>query len=239
MPVFSSEISSPFLEPVVIFDHSSLFYGASRFISFSVPVAASPRSVVERKDFNVESPSFLNGRLLHALIHHDTHRFKQLKEMDVLTRRAKDPSITSVFECSHANKTGCPCKFVLREDQTGEIIGEHTQDTMHINDIYSWRLFEAKQLILDDLINDPFIARHKLDKVFNSPDFIVDQFTPSKASLRNAIARLKAKVFGSMKVDATSLSDWLKSVTTLSGERFTLLDETRVDDRQSIKELLC
>ena len=136
-------------------------------------MAARPRSVVERKDFHVESPSFLNGRLIHALIHHDTHRFKQLKEMDVLTRRAKDPSITSVFECSHANKTGCPCKFVLREDQTGEIIGEHTRQ-MHINDIYSWRLFEAKQLILDDLINDPFIAPHKLlDKVFNSPDFIV------------------------------------------------------------------
>ena len=204
-----------------------MFSDGSPFIPFSVPMAARPRSVVERKDFHIESPSILNGRLLHTLIHHNTHRFKQLKEMDVLTRRAKDPSITSVFECSHANKTGCPCKFILREDQSGEIIGEHAQDTMHLNDIYSLRLFEAKQLILDVLINDPFISPHKLvDKVFNSPDFIIDQFTPSKASLKNAIARLKAKVFGTMKIDATNLHNYLQTVTTLSGEVFTLCDET-------------
>ena len=73
---------------------------------------------------------------------------------------------------------------------------------MHLNDIYSWRLFKAKQLILDDLINDPFISpRNTLDKVFNSPGFFIDQFTPSKASLKNAIARLKANVYGMMEVD--------------------------------------
>ena len=202
-------------------------------------MATRPRSVLEWKDFHVETPSILNGRLLHALIHHDTHRFKQLKEIDVLTRQAKDPSITSVFECSHANKTGCPRKFILREDQSGEIIGEHTQDALHLNDIYSWRLFEAKQLILDGLINDPFISPHKLlDKVFNSTDFIIDQFTPSKASLKNAIARLKAKVFGTMKVDATTLSNFLQNVTTLSGESFTLCNETYVDEHQSIKRVV-
>ena len=202
-------------------------------------MAARPRYVVQRKDFHIESPSLLNGRLIHTLIHHDTHRFKQLKEMDVLTRRAKDPSITSVFECSHANKTGCPCKFVLREDQTGEIVGEHTQDTMHLNDIYSWRLFKAKQLILDDLINDPFISPHNiLDKVFNSPEFVIDQFTPSKASLQNAIARLKAKIFGTLKIDLTTLSDYLQTVTTSSGERFTLRDETYIDDHQSLKRVV-
>ena len=169
-----------------------------------------------------------------------THRFKQLKEIDVLTRRAKDPSITSVFECSHANKTGCPCKFVLREDQTGEIVGEHTQDTMHLNDIYSWRLFKAKQLILDDLINDPFISPHNiLDKVFNSPDFVIDQFTPSKASLQNAIARLKAKIFGTLKIDLTTLSDYLQTVTTSSGELSLFVTKTTLMTINRLKELSC
>ena len=61
------------------------------------------------------------------LIHHDTHGFKHMKEMDVLTRRAKDLSVTTVFECSHTNKTGCPCGFVLWEDQTENIVGEHAR----------------------------------------------------------------------------------------------------------------
>ena len=173
------------------------------------------------------------------LIHHDTHRFKQLKEIDILTRQAKDPTIVSVFECSHANKTGCPCKFVLREDQSGVVIGEHRQDAMHLNDVYSWRLFKAKLLIFDDLINDPFVSPQRLiDKVFNSPDFVVDQFTPSKSSLQNAVARLKAKVFGTMKVDVETLSDYLKGVRTSSNQYFTLYEETYTSDQQSPKRIV-
>ena len=91
------------------------------------------------------------------------------------------------------------------------IIGEHKQDAMHLNDVYSWRLFKAKMMILDGLVNDPFIAPQRLiDKVFGSPDFIVDQFTPSKSSLQSAVARLKTKVFGTMRVDIATLSDFSK-----------------------------
>ena len=139
--------------------------------------------IIQRKDFHIEYPGTQNARLKHPLVHHDTHRFKQLKEIDILSRRAKDPSIVSVFECSHANKTGCPCKFVLRDDQTGEVVGVHTQDQMHVNDVHSWRLFKAKSLIVDALVDDPFIAPQKiLDQLFRSPEFVIDQFTPPKAS---------------------------------------------------------
>ena len=140
--------------------------------------------VIQRKDFHIEYPGTQNARLKHPLVHYDTHRFKQLKEIDILSRRAKDPSIVSVFECSHANKTGCPCRFVLRDDQTGEVVGVHTQDQMHVNDVHSWRLFKAKSLIVDALVDDPFVAPQKiLDKLFRSPEFVIDQFTPPKASL--------------------------------------------------------
>ena len=99
---------------------------------------------VSRDTFYIEYPGELNGRLKHTLIHHDTHRFKQLKEIDILARKAKDVTIESVYECSHANKTGCPCKFILREDQSGEVVGEHADDLLHFNDIHSWRMFKAK-----------------------------------------------------------------------------------------------
>ena len=109
---------------------------------------------------------------------------------------------------------------------------------MRLNDIYSWRLFKAKQLILDDLINDPFISPHNiLDKVFNSPGVFIDQFTSSKASLKNAIARLKADVYRMMEVDQTTLSDYLQTVTTSSGERFTLRDEHSLMTINQLKEL--
>ena len=57
-------------------------------------------------------------------------------------------------------------------------------------------LFEAEQLILDGLINDPFICPHKpLDKVFNSTDFTIDQFTPSKASLKKRNRSIESEGF--------------------------------------------
>ena len=61
------------------------------------------------------------------LVHHDTHGFKHQKEIDVLTRRVKVLSVPTVFECSHANKTGCPCEFVPWEEQTENIVGEHAR----------------------------------------------------------------------------------------------------------------
>ena len=68
---------------------------------------------IERKDFYIEYPGEFNARLVHPLIHYNTHRFKRLKEVDVLTRKLNDPTIESVFECAYANTTGCWCKFVL------------------------------------------------------------------------------------------------------------------------------
>ena len=236
-PIFSSEFSHVFPEDGF---SQKIHFSSTPFIYFVVHMASPPHTaIVDRKDFHIERPSILNGRLIHTLIHYNTHRFKQLKEIDVLSRRAKDPSIISVFECSHANKNGCPCKFVLRDDQSGVIIGEHKQDAMHLNDVYSWRLFQAKLLILDDLINDPCIAPQRLiDKVSSSPDFIVDQFTPSKSALQSAIARLKAKVFGTIKVDIESLSDYFKGVRTLSNQVFTLHEETYTNEQQSTKRII-
>ena len=69
-------------------------------------------------------------------------------------------TIESVYECSHANKTGCPCKFILREDQSGEVVEEHTVDQAHFNDIHSWRMFLAKALIFQELLRDP-LSRHR------------------------------------------------------------------------------
>ena len=194
--------------------------------------------VIQRKDFHIEYPGTQNARLKHPLVHYDTHRFKQLKEIDILSRRAKDPSNVSVFECSHANKTGCPCRFVLRDDQTGEVVGVHTQDQMHVNDVHSWRLFKAKSLIVDALVDDPFVAPQKiLDKLFRSPEFVIDQFTPPKTSLQNAISRLRTTIFGQANVDPSMLSDYLRDVRTLDGKRFVLLEDT-YQTEQSMKRIV-
>ena len=202
-------------------------------------MTAHPHSIViQRKDFHIEYPGTQNARLKHPLVHHDTHRFKQLKEIDILSRRAKDPSIVSVFECSHANKTGCPCRFVLRDDQTGEVVGVHTQDQMHVNDVHSWRLFKAKSLIVDALVDDPFVAPQKiLDQLFRSPEFVIDQFTPPKASLQTAISRLKTTIFGQANVESGMLSDYLRDVRTLDGKRFVLLEDT-YQTEQSMKRIV-
>ena len=224
--LFSSRHSSP------------SFFVSFTVTHFSVHMSSHPSVMVQRKDFHIEYPGTLNARLKHPLICYETHRFKQLKEVDILTRRAKDPSIVSVFECSHANKAGCPCKFVLREDQTGEVIGNHALDQAHLNDVYSWRLFKAKSLILDDLVNDPFIAPQKLlDKLFKSPEFIVDQFTPPKASLQYAIARLKKAIFGRSKIEADELRYYLQNIQTLDGNQFILAEETYLN-HQTTKRII-
>ena len=117
---------------------------------------------VERKDFYIEYPGEFNARLVHPLIHYNTHRFKRLKDVDILSRKSKDPTIESVFECSHANSTGCACKFVLRNDNTGELVGAHKEDTNHLNDIHSWRLYIAKTCLYNDILNEPFTSPQKL-----------------------------------------------------------------------------
>ena len=185
-----------------------------------------PTKRVCRDAFHIEYPGELNGRLIHSLIYFDTHRFKQLKEIDILSRKAKDLTISSVYECSHSNKTGCPCKFILREDQTGEVVGEHTHDQNHLNDINSWRLFKAKSLIAKELRHDPFASPQTiLDRVYSSPEFDVDQFTPSTASLKNALSRIKTKMLGITKIDAASLTNLFATSKTHSGDEFLLFDK--------------
>ena len=194
---------------------------------------------VARDEFHIEYPGELNGRLLHALIYYDTHRFKQLKEIDILSRKAKDVTILSVFECSHSNKTGCPCKFVLREDQTGEIVGEHTQDQTHFNDIHSWRLFKVKTLIAKELRRDPFASPQTImDRVYTSPEFEVDQFTPSIVSMKNALSRLKTKMIGTTQVDDASLTNLFLSAKTISGDDFLLFDDTYISNNNECKRVV-
>ena len=133
------------------------------------------RMRVERKDFYIEYPGEFNARLVHPLIHYNTHRFKRLKDVDILSRKSKDPTIESVFECSHANSTGCASKFILRNDNTGELVGAHKEDTNQLNDIHSWRLYIAKTCLYNDIVNDPFTSPQKLlDKLFASPEFVID-----------------------------------------------------------------
>ena len=182
---------------------------------------------VSRDTFYIEYPGELNGRLKHTLINHDTHRFKQLKEIDILARKAKDVTIESVYECSHANKTGCPCKFILREDQSGEVIGEHTDDLLHFNDIHSWRMFKAKTLIFKELLHDPFVSPQTImDRVYASPEFDVDQFTPPIGSMKNALLRIKTKMVGVAQIDKVALANLFSSTRTRSGDAFLLFDGT-------------
>ena len=133
---FSSEFS-PLLPPLSNVLHRILFIPSILFHfipnSFLDGPKPTPRQtclsrLVPHCSFHIEYIGELNGRRKHSLIYYDTHRFKQLKEIDVLSGKAKDLTISSVYECSHANKTGCPCKFILREDQSGEVVGEHTHD---------------------------------------------------------------------------------------------------------------
>ena len=173
---------------------------------------------IERKDFYIEYPGEFNARLVHPLIHYNTHRFKRLKEVDVLTRKLKDPTIESVFECSHANSTGCACKFVLREDNTGELVGAHKEDTNHLNDIHSWRLYIAKTRLYDDIVNDPFMSPQKLlDNLFTSSEFVIDQFSPPLSVLKNAISRLKAKILCSSSLRPEHLDQLFFSVKLSTG----------------------
>ena len=185
-----------------------------------------PVKHVCRDAFHIEYPGELNGRLIHPLIYCDTHRFKQLKEIDILSRKAKDLTISSVYECSHANKTGCPCRFILRDDQSGDIVGEHTYDQNHLNDIHSWRLFKAKTLIAKELRHDPLaLPQTIMDRVYRSPEFDVDQFTPSSTSLKNALSRIKTKMIGTAKIDAVTLTNLFATSTTHFGDNFLLFDE--------------
>ena len=194
---------------------------------------------IERKDFHVEYPGEFNARLVHPLIHYNTHRFKRLKEIDVLSRKAKDPSIEAVFECSHANSTGCPCKFILREDGTGEVVGTHKADSNHLNDVNSWRLYTAKVHLYEGIVHDPFTTPQKLlDNLFDSPDFIVDQFTPSKAVLQNAISRLKAKVFGQSKLDGSQLERLFCSTKTIAGEDLLMWKGEYTNDKHVSKRIV-
>ena len=173
---------------------------------------------VERKDFYIEYPGSFNARLVHPLIHYNTHRFKRLKDIDILSKKSKDPTIESVFECSHANTTGCSCKFVLRDDNTGELVGVHKDDTNHLNDIHSWRLYIAKTRLYNDIVSDPFKSPQKLlDKLFAFPDFVIDPFTPPLTVLNNAISRLKSKVFHSLSLSLDLLDSFLSSIKNISG----------------------
>ena len=129
---------------------------------------------VERKDFYIEYPGEFNARLVHPLIHYNTHRFKRLKEVDILTRKLKDPTIESVFECSLTHTTVCALKFVLPDDNTEELVWVHKEDTNHLNDIDSWHLSIAQMRLYDDIINGPVMSpQNLLDSLFTSSEFVI------------------------------------------------------------------
>ena len=51
----------------------------------------------ERKDFYIEHPDDFNAWLVRHLIHYNTHRFKRLKDVDILSRKWMDRTIESVL----------------------------------------------------------------------------------------------------------------------------------------------
>ena len=152
--------------------------------------------------------------------------------------KSKDPTIESVFECSHANSTGCACKFVLRNDNTGELVGARREDTIYLNEYHSWRLYIAKTCLYNDILNEPFTSPQKLlDKLFTSPDFVIDQFTPPLSVLRNAISRLKSKVFSSSHLCSDIVDNLFHSAKTVDGDDLFLHKGTYSNRQHSTKQI--
>ena len=126
---------------------------------------------VERKDSYIEYPGEFNARLVHPLIRYNTHRFKRPKDVDILLKKSNDHTNESIFECSQANTTGLGVRASSCSKSTTRANSKaHKEDTNHLNDIHSWRLYIAKTCLYNDILNEPFTSPQKLlDKLFTSP----------------------------------------------------------------------
>ena len=129
------------------------------------------------------------------MLFYENHSFKQPNETRILSFKAFDNSIDSVFVCSHCSN-GCNCYIVIYKDGEAKKINEHSNDFKHLLDIQMQRRYEARKFIQMELQTNPNATTQEIITKYIKYVKTIDPLTPPKKYLNHIVKSFKSDMLG-------------------------------------------
>ena len=160
-----------------------------RNYSSLVPIPPNTFRIIDSQSVYLVRKNMKNDMIIF-----ESNFFKRMSEESILSVRKKDRKIKEVFICCNS-QNGCRCRFILYEDNSGGLLGDHHPVSVHLHNIYRERQYLFKCHVIDSFLVSPNISPLVIITNYLKTNAI-DCYSPDRNFMNSTISDQKRKNLG-------------------------------------------